>query len=390
MVLGAVLAPALLIPFQCVATLALAAVACLGGLALGFAQGMELPGGASATRPKTAAEDSKPKVKTFVPAEPRKKVPLWWIRGALAKVNKADFVQVQAAHLMLVLLFTFARSETPVAKAYTGDNAFDLAKQLAVEDVKVTHDGSAVWVRLKGIKQDPRMTRPSAQGNADWVVIGDIPDSDFSICYWTRLLFGFHGERRADKTSFYLARDRTRPYLYHDATKDIRALWAKVVNAPMAKTRGLHGLRVTGYDSARKGPEGVELAAAHGGWMSSAHRRYARFGEETGSSVVGLSRVIVEQLVEPGDDPLDDGHVPAPHDGDGDQGPTSIACNSRITVYWTEEDAWFPGTVRTQRREEPRRRGDKAILITGIRYDDAPSRLHRHDLDDEIWEYVDS
>ena len=61
MVFGAVLAPALLIPYQCVATLALAAVACLGGLALGFAQGMELPGGASATRPKTAAEDSKPK-----------------------------------------------------------------------------------------------------------------------------------------------------------------------------------------------------------------------------------------------------------------------------------------------------------------------------------------
>ena len=30
-----------------------------------------------------------------------------------------DFVQVQAAHLMLVLLFTFARSESPVAKAYS-------------------------------------------------------------------------------------------------------------------------------------------------------------------------------------------------------------------------------------------------------------------------------
>jgi len=63
-------------------------------------------------------------VKTFVPAEPRRKVPLWLIRDALERVDRSDFAQVQAAHLMLVLLFTFARSESPVAKAYSGLEAF--------------------------------------------------------------------------------------------------------------------------------------------------------------------------------------------------------------------------------------------------------------------------
>ena len=78
-------------------------------------------------------------------------------------MDLSKFHEEQAAHLMLVLLFTFARTETPVAKAYSGKGIFDPNKQLMVEDVRVVP--GALHVRLKGIKQDPRMQRPEAAGN---------------------------------------------------------------------------------------------------------------------------------------------------------------------------------------------------------------------------------
>jgi len=50
---------------------------------------------------------------------------------------------------MLVLLFTFARSESPLALAFSGENAFNADKQMQVKDVKVV--SGAVLVLLKGI-----------------------------------------------------------------------------------------------------------------------------------------------------------------------------------------------------------------------------------------------
>ena len=87
-------------------------------------------------------------VRTWVPAEPRKKVELWWIRGALRRVDRTSFVAVQAAVVMLMLLFTFARSESPLALAFSGENAFNADKQMQVKDVKVV--SGAVLVRLMG------------------------------------------------------------------------------------------------------------------------------------------------------------------------------------------------------------------------------------------------
>ena len=234
-------------------------------------------------------------VRTWVPAEPRKKVELWWIRGALRRVDRTSFVAVQTAVVMLMLLFTFARSESPLALAFTGENAFNADKQMQVKDVMVV--SGAVLVRLKGIKQDPRMQRPEAAGNEDWIVIGDVPGSDFSIMFWVQLLFGFHHGARDQDAPFFVDRDRRRPYLYSKATADIRALWATVVGQEEANSCGLHGLRVAGYDAARRGPGGEELAVAQGAWRSTAHRRYDRFSN---SEVRGLAGAIVDQLVEPG------------------------------------------------------------------------------------------
>ena len=75
----------------------------------------------------------------------------------------AVFWDVQAVLLMLILLFTFARSEPPLAKSQTGAGRFEPWKNQQVQDVKVmTVNGAAcVAVRLKAI-EDPRMQRPEA------------------------------------------------------------------------------------------------------------------------------------------------------------------------------------------------------------------------------------
>eukprot|EP00964_Phaeocystis_antarctica_P024483 scaffold13708_cov72-Phaeocystis_antarctica.AAC.1 len=88
-------------------------------------------------------------------------------------------------------------------------NAFNADKQMQVKDVKVVSE--AVHVRLKGIKQDPRMQRPEAAGNEDWIVIGDVPGSDFSIMFWVQLLFSFHQGARDQDAPFFVDRDRRRP-----------------------------------------------------------------------------------------------------------------------------------------------------------------------------------
>ena len=346
-------------------------------------------------------------VQTFVPSEPRKEVPLWLIRDALRQVDLNSFAEVQAAHLLLVLFFTFARSETPVALAHTGDNAFDPNKQVQVCDIRV--EAGALWVRLKGIKQDLRMQRPEAAGNNDWIVIGDIPGSEFSILVWTQRLFAFHGQRREPKDAFYVNAARTKPYLYSAALKDVRRLLSKVVGDDVAKTYGLHGLRVAGYNAAKRGPEGEELAVAHGGWRSTAHRRYERFGDERSQAVVGLSAAMVATLEER------DAGTPFPRvaagsssssglwpvgpppplsapvelsTGPSSSGPTVIPRQTRVEVFWTDHQTWYAGTATSQRRVDG---GLK--LETRVAYDDVEQWKHYftwHDMDDEHWRIVQS
>ena len=77
------------------------------------------------------------------------------------------------------------------------------------------------------------------------------------------------------------------------ALKDVRRLWSKVIGEDGAKAYGLHGLRVASYNAAKRGPEDEELAVAHCGWRSTAHRRYERFGDERSQAVMGLPAAMV-------------------------------------------------------------------------------------------------
>jgi len=146
-------------------------------------------------------------VLTFVPAEPRKEVPGSWIVGAAKHANREVFWEVQAVLLQLLLLYTFARSESPLQKSWTGEGAFDPHKNLQVRDVKVATVGGrrAVGVRLKAIKQDPRMARPEAQGEGDWVWIGE-SDGDTNIIMWLQLYFSFLQDRNGAHSTRFSSR----------------------------------------------------------------------------------------------------------------------------------------------------------------------------------------
>ena len=124
-------------------------------------------------------------VVAWVQREPRKALPLPVLRRSLEAVDLGDFVQVQTALLLLVLFFTFARSETPCPKSFSGRGSFDPTKHLQVWDVEVRRVGGrpCVAVRLKSIKQDPRMERPEAAGGEDWILIGNV-EGVFSILAW--------------------------------------------------------------------------------------------------------------------------------------------------------------------------------------------------------------
>jgi hypothetical protein len=229
------------------------------------------------------------RVKTWTVGEPRKAVPLDLLRRALAAVDLTSFKEVQMALFICIYLFSFSRSEHPCPKTL---DSFDPSANAAVRDIKtvVWRGHTCLAIRLKVIKQDPRMERPEAAGNEDWVYIGDVDDPQFSVFMWLRRLFAMHGGPRADDGPFFVEEDRVRPLTYGKAMKHFRMLIARVSDVATAWKYGLHGLRVSGWNGARTGPDGEEVAVAHGGWHSGSQRRYDRFGCEV---VLGLPAVIL-------------------------------------------------------------------------------------------------
>ena len=238
-------------------------------------------------------------VVAWVAQEPRKPVPVSVIRAALESVELSSFKEVQAAVLIVILFFTFARSESPCPKSFTGKGSFDPTKHLQVRDVEVRLDANTgktfVAIRLKAIKQDPRIERPEAAGNEDWIYIGDV-EGPFSVLMWLSRFWAFFP---ADGTSpprprdspFFRDHERERVLTYSHANEDVRALYSRVAPVAEVSTYGLHGLRVEAYNRARA--HDPLLAVAQGGWASSAHKRYARFNV---SDVLALPAAMIASV----------------------------------------------------------------------------------------------
>lgn len=228
-------------------------------------------------------------VKTWSVGEPRRAIPLDLLRKALQAVDLTVFWEVQMALFVVLYLFGFSRSEHPCPKTY---NSFDADQNAMVRDIQlVTWRGvTCIGIRLKVIKQDPRMERPEASGGEDWVYVGDVEDPDFSPTMWLRRVYAFHGQARALTDPFFVDTNRVRVLTYGAAMKHFRTLLARVSDWATAMLYGLHCLRVSGWNGARQGPAGEECAVAHGGWHGGSQRRYDRFGRD---EILGLPAAIL-------------------------------------------------------------------------------------------------
>ena len=220
------------------------------------------------------------KVLTIVPGEPRRRFKLETLELILDDCDETSFQYVQFVFFCLICIMTYSRSECPCPKSFTGRESFDASEHWCVEDIvpMLVHGVWCMGVRFKVIKQDLRVERPEAHGNADWAYLGDLPGSKWSIFSWYRKLMKFYSRGRLDpKAPFFTSKDGVRPYTYAAATADLKFYLLKL-NLDPAKEGTLHGLRVEGHDlTCRNHPLGESIAEAHGLWKSGARTRYNRF-----------------------------------------------------------------------------------------------------------------
>ena len=249
------------------------------------------------------------KILAWVPHEPRKRFPTERVKKILDTSTPNDTQDITMDFLMLLLLFTYARTESPLPKSYTGRDCYDAMVHWNMQDaVLAIVDGvKGIWIRFRAIKQDPRCERPEAQRGGDWAWIADLPNSQFSIIQaYVRYLKVIPPNRAPTDSLFVDFPNQGRPLLYATGTK-----WIKERQTRFGTSDGdiatMHGLRVEGYNSTQA-VLGEDIAAAHGGWKSDAHKRYLRF------SMLMVSRIpgAIVGLEEP-PEPLEerDAHVPS-------------------------------------------------------------------------------
>ena len=236
------------------------------------------------------------KVLTFKQGKPHDRFPIGLLHKMLKAIDKSSFAEVQLGFLLLLLLFTFSRSESPLSKSKEGRECWDIAEHFAWCDIRLVRDRTTgkrvMQVRFKKTKPDQRVERPEAAGDGDWAVVGGVDDPDFDLCSWYILLCSFYPEPlREGSEPFFLdprlfpdgtrgrprrARDASAAWTYSQAQSASYALQRRVGIAA-GEEFGFHGLRVEGYNLSKRG-NGEDLTVAHGLWKSTAHKRYDRFG----------------------------------------------------------------------------------------------------------------
>jgi hypothetical protein len=244
-------------------------------------------------------------VLTSVPGTPRKRIEHDVIAALLLDIYENHWdnrVQVQFGLVVLILYFTFSRTECPCPKSFTGQGSWDSSKHWQVRDFALRRRGDhwVLWVRFKAIKQDPRLERPAARHedqnlptdlhstdptvSKDWVPLGDVPSlPHFSVARFYQRFVQLLGRTRAPVEPMFLAEDGVRPYTYAAFSSELTS--ACVAHGGSAQDKP-HGLRVAGYFASKRA-NGEAITVAHGGWSedSDGHSRYDRFGH---SDVLGV------------------------------------------------------------------------------------------------------
>ena len=236
-------------------------------------------------------------VLTSVPGTPRKRIEHSVIDALLRDIYENHWdsrIRVQLGLVVLVLYFTFSRTECPCPKTFSGQDSWDPSKHWQVGDFALRRRGEfwVLWVRFKAIKQDPRLERPGARHedrnlpddlhstdptvSKDWVPLGDVPSvPHFSVALFYMRFVQLVGRSRTPDEPMFLAADGVRPYTYAALNSELTSACVAHGGTPEDKA---HGLRVAGYFASKRA-NGEDLTVAHGGWSenSDGHSRYDRF-----------------------------------------------------------------------------------------------------------------
>ena len=228
----------------------------------------------------------------YMPGEPRKRVPTALIRASLAAVDRADFVQVQTALLVLFLYFTFQRSELPCPKTLDG---LDPLKHLYVKHME-PYEGGSRWA-VGTTKADPRAERLShdAGPGREWILVGEVNDELFDMRVWLSAFYSLlpHGPRDPD-SPFFVSRDKTRPLIYSQALTNFRT-FLRNGGCSDPESFGLHGVRSEAFVTC-SGAVSEEAAVIQGGWSSvTTASRYDRLTLPVAKSIA--SKMVTFHMV---------------------------------------------------------------------------------------------
>ena len=195
------------------------------------------------------------RVLSWVPHEPRKRVPYEVISRILDYIlsQEPEFMLLQMGLLILVLLYTFSRTECPCPKTVNGRQNYDKEKHFRVEDFEVAPvkdtTTRALWVRFRAIKQDPRVERPEARADrgdgvvGDWSCLGEVDVDKWNPIWWYRAVVRRWSGRRARDAPMFLDEAMQNPLTYGKALRWFYGL-QRVVGVADEDLAGLHGLRV--------------------------------------------------------------------------------------------------------------------------------------------------
>lgn len=220
------------------------------------------------------------KVLTFAVGEPRRAINLRFVEWLIDQAELTDdFGTVQLVLLLLFLLYSFSRSETPLPKNLTGPEGPDPGQHWQVQDVDVaTVEGvgkPGVWVRFKGTKVDPRQERPEARGTGDWVLMGSIAGSKWCPLKWLMRHVSLLGPRPPAAYLFvHSLRRPDLPLTYGSAMDHLHRAQSDF-GIPDGEHAGLHGGRVEAYNAVKRSL-GEEVAVVQGNWRRTSHLRYHR------------------------------------------------------------------------------------------------------------------
>jgi hypothetical protein len=208
-------------------------------------------------------------------------VPTASIRAGLAAVDRTNFMEVQIALLVLMLYFTFQRSELPCPKTY---GSLDHSKHLFVRHMQ-PHEGGTRWA-VGVTKADPRAERLSGDAGPgrEWIVVGEVDDELFDMRTWLALFYSMlpPGPRDPD-SPFFVAADMKRPLIYSNALSGFHDFLRKGgVDDP---DEGLHGIRAEAFMTCC-GAVTEEAAVIQGGWASrQTASRYDRLTLQVAKSI---------------------------------------------------------------------------------------------------------